>query len=86
MEDLTLSSLVEQAYLKGVEDARNTTDRQTVNKKQLIRDMFPHMDPRTVEQKFLFKDDFPIASDEGTRLYYKPAVHEWLMKHQETLN
>ncbi|WP_258115615.1 hypothetical protein [Levilactobacillus yiduensis] len=88
MNDLVqgLAALFKQAYLKGVEDGRKEV---TVSTKLLDRkDLYPEfgIKPDTADKYYLYQPDFPFVQQGNNRKYYAPAVHQWLLDHQQTSN
>lgn len=88
MNDLVqgLSNLFKQAYLKGLEDGRKeaTIDTKVLDRKDLNEVFGIKVD--TADKYYLYQPDFPFFMQGTKRKYYAPAVHQWLLDHQQTSN
>lgn len=82
-----LSELFKQAYQQGLDEGRQQfeVEPKLVTRKQLAAEML-HMSPTTADEHYLYADGFPYVQQGTKRMYYLPAVHEWLMNHQQYNN
>ncbi|MBT9670428.1 hypothetical protein GPK34_00055 [Secundilactobacillus kimchicus] len=82
-----LAELFKQAFQEGVQEGRkqSVVDTRLATRKELAAEML-RMSPTTADEHYLYEPDFPYVQQGTKRMYYLPAVHEWLMNHQEHNN
>lgn len=78
-----LANLFKQAYEKGVEDGRRQPliKHEMLTRKQL-KERFS-ISPDSFDKYYRSIDGFPTYQEGSNQKYYEPAVHEWLMNHQQ---
>lgn len=88
MDALTegLANLFKQAYQQGVEDGRKQPliEPHLLDRKDLNGAFGITKD--ALDDYYLPQPDFPFIMQGSRKKYYAPAVHQWLLNHQETIN
>lgn len=88
MSDLaqSLASLFQKAYEQGVEDGRKQPliKHEMITRKQM-KEKFG-IAPDSFDDYYRSVQGFPSYQEGRSQKYYEPAVHEWLMDHQQFNN
>lgn len=86
MNDLetALTKLFRQAYEQGIEDGRQANDHRFIERKYMHDEFGIPVD--SFDGSVRGKDGFPSYKFGTKVVYYIPAVHKWLMDHQQFNN
>ncbi|VDG20656.1 hypothetical protein [Lactobacillus plantarum JDM1] [Lactiplantibacillus mudanjiangensis] len=79
-----LAQLFQQAYEQGIEDGRKkvVVDHKMIGRKQFDVEFGIKVD--AFDKHYRNEEGFP--KPEGDGKWYAPAVHQWLLNHQQLSN